>query len=53
VIGDYARAIDLVASERVRVEPLVSATYPLADGAAAFDALRTRSDLIKVLLTIG
>jgi 2-desacetyl-2-hydroxyethyl bacteriochlorophyllide A dehydrogenase len=53
VIGDYARAIDLVASERVRVEPLVSATYPLADGAAAFDALRTHSDLVKVLLTVG
>ena len=53
VIGDYARAIDLVATDRVRVEPLVSATYSLEDGPAAFEALRTRSDLIKVLLDVG
>jgi len=53
VPGDYATAIDLVASGQVRVAPLVSQTFRLEDGAAAFAALRTRSDLIKVLLEIG
>jgi L-iditol 2-dehydrogenase len=53
VPGDYAASIDLVASERVQVAPLVSATYPLEDGAAAFTAMRADTDLIKVLLDIG
>ncbi|MGH3482099.1 MAG: zinc-dependent alcohol dehydrogenase [Nocardioidaceae bacterium] len=53
VPGDYARSIGLLASGQVRVAPLVSATYPLDQGAAAFAAMHTRSDLVKVLLHIG
>jgi 2-desacetyl-2-hydroxyethyl bacteriochlorophyllide A dehydrogenase len=53
VPGDYATSIDLLASRQVRVAPLISASYPLEQGAAAFAAMRTRSDLIKVLLAIG
>jgi threonine dehydrogenase-like Zn-dependent dehydrogenase len=52
VPGDYAASIDLVASGRIRVASLVSATYPLTDGAAAFAAMRTDTDLIKVLLEV-
>jgi threonine dehydrogenase-like Zn-dependent dehydrogenase len=53
VPGDYATAIDLVGSGQIRVASLVSATYGLEDGAAAFDAMRTRADLIKVVLAVA
>ena len=53
VPGDYARGIELLASKQVQVAPLISASYPLDQGAAAFTAMQTRSDLIKVLLEIG
>ncbi len=53
VPGDYATSIELLASKQVQVAPLISASYPLEQGAAAFAAMHTRSDLIKVLLEIG
>lgn len=53
VPGDYAASIDLVASGQVEVASLISETYTLEQGADAFDAMHSRSDLIKVLLEIG
>lgn len=53
VIGDYARSIELVASGQVRVEDLVSATFPLEEGPAAFEAIRSNPDLIKVVLAVS
>ena len=45
--GPFARAIELLSSGAVRVRPLVSATLPLDDYQAAFEAARTS---LKVLL---
>jgi threonine dehydrogenase-like Zn-dependent dehydrogenase len=45
--GPFAPAIDMLASGRVRVEPLIAATFSLDDHQAAFDLAR-RS--LKVLL---
>lgn len=49
--GEYARAIELVASGRIHVTPLISATAPLEDGAAWFDRLYQREPgVMKVIL---
>lgn len=53
LIGDYATAIGLLADRTVQVAPLLSESFPLDSGPAAFEALRTRSDLVKVLLEVG
>jgi alcohol dehydrogenase len=46
--GPFPRAIELLASGRVDVKPLVAATYPLEQFAAAFDRARQG---MKVILT--
>ena len=49
--GEYPACLDLIARETIRVEPLVSAVAPLADGAAWFERLyRGEPGLMKVLL---
>lgn len=49
--GEYAECIDLMASGRVRVEPLISAVAPLSEGATWFSRLYNREPgLLKVVL---
>jgi len=49
--GEYPQAIELLAGGRVRVEPLISARAPLADGARWFERLHAREPgLMKVIL---
>ena len=48
--GPFPRAIELLAAGRVDIKPLVAATYPLEQFAAAFDRARQG---MKVLLTPG
>ena len=48
--GDYDRAIDLAASGRIQLDPLVTASFPLEDAPDALAAARS-GDQLKVLLT--
>jgi L-iditol 2-dehydrogenase len=49
--GEYPRAIELVASRAIRVEPLISALAPLAEGPQWFERLYAREPgLMKVVL---
>ena len=50
--GEYRQAVDMVASGRIDVLPLVSATLPLSQGQTAFDRLYggDEEDLLKVIL---
>jgi L-iditol 2-dehydrogenase len=49
--GEYARSIELVATGAIRVEPLISARAPLADGPQWFERLYAREPgLMKVVL---
>lgn len=49
--GEYPRAIELVSHGAIRVEPLISATAPLADGPRWFDRLyRREPGLLKIIL---
>jgi L-iditol 2-dehydrogenase len=49
--GEYERAIELVATGAIRVEPLISARAPLADGPQWFERLYAREPgLMKVVL---
>lgn len=49
--GEYRTCIDLVASGRIQVEPLISKTLPLAEGQHAFDRLYTNTEnLVKIIL---
>jgi L-iditol 2-dehydrogenase len=49
--GEYPRAIELVASGAIRVEPLITARAPLADGSHWFERLYAREPgLLKVIL---
>jgi L-iditol 2-dehydrogenase len=49
--GEYPRAIELLAGGKVRVEPLISARAPLADGPLWFERLYAREPgLMKVIL---
>jgi L-iditol 2-dehydrogenase len=43
--ADHTRAIALAAAGRIDLAPLVSGTYPLAEGPAAFEALEGREGL--------
>jgi len=47
--GPFAPALDLLARDRVDVQSLIQAHYPLEDGLAAFDRAQTKGTL-KVLL---
>jgi len=49
--GEYPECLDLLARGAVRVEPLISAVAPLAEGPAWFDRLyRGEPGLLKVIL---
>jgi L-iditol 2-dehydrogenase len=49
--GEYPRAIELIATEAIRVAPLISAIAPLAEGPQWFDRLYAREPgLMKVVL---
>jgi L-iditol 2-dehydrogenase len=52
--GEYPRAIELIASGAIRVEPLISAVAPLAEGPQWFERLYAREPgLLKVVLCPG
>ena len=49
--GEYAEAVEAVASGSIRVEPLISAVAPLAEGASWFSRLHHNTEgLLKVVL---
>jgi L-iditol 2-dehydrogenase len=49
--GEYPACIDLLARKAIRVDPLISAVAPLAEGAAWFQRLhRGEPNLMKVIL---
>jgi len=49
--GEYPRAIELIATEAIRVAPLISAIAPLAEGSQWFERLYAREPgLMKVVL---
>jgi len=49
--GDYPACLDLIANGRVRMDSLISANAPLAEGASWFDRLHKReAGLMKVIL---
>ena len=50
--GPFPAALDLLASGRVDVEPLIHARYPLSEGLAAFERASTKG-VLKVLLDIS
>jgi L-iditol 2-dehydrogenase len=50
--GEYPECIDMLASGRVNLKPLISMVAPLEDGASWFDRLHAReANLMKVILT--
>jgi L-iditol 2-dehydrogenase len=51
--GEYPLCLDLIASGAVRVEPMISAVAPLAEGAAWFERLSAKDGgkYMKVILT--
>ena len=52
--GEYSQAIELVASRKIRVQPLISAVAPLEEGPRWFERLHAREpNLMKVILTPG
>ena len=52
--GEYPRAIELLASGAIRVQPLITAVAPLAAGPEWFERLYAREpNLMKVVLTPG
>jgi L-iditol 2-dehydrogenase len=52
--GEYPQAIELVASGRIQVKPLISATAPLEEGPRWFERLYAHEpNLMKVVLTPG
>ena len=52
--GEYAKAIELMASGAIRVKPLITAVAPLAEGPQWFERLYAREpNLMKVVLTPG
>jgi L-iditol 2-dehydrogenase len=49
--GEYPRAIEMIASGTIRVEPLISAVAPIAEGPQWFERLYSRDpSLMKVIL---
>jgi L-iditol 2-dehydrogenase len=50
--GEYPRAIDLMASGAIRVQPLITAVAPLEDGPQWFERLYSHEpNLMKIVLT--
>jgi L-iditol 2-dehydrogenase len=49
--GEYPASIELMAKGAIRVDPLISAVAPLAEGPAWFERLyRREPNLMKVIL---
>lgn len=49
--GEFKTCIDLIASGKINVEPLVSEVLPLAEGPSAFERLlKAEEDLLKIVL---
>jgi len=49
--GEFRDCIDLVASGKIDVDPLISDVLPLSEGAAAFDRLlKAEENLLKIVL---
>ena len=49
--GEFPDCIDLVASGKIDVDPLISDVLPLSEGAAAFDRLlKAEENLLKIVL---
>jgi L-iditol 2-dehydrogenase len=49
--GELRSCVDLIATGRIRVEPLISETLPLREGPRAFERLlKAEEDLIKIVL---
>jgi L-iditol 2-dehydrogenase len=52
--GEYPRAIELLASGKIQVKPLITAVAPLEEGPRWFERLHAREpNLMKVVLTPG
>jgi L-iditol 2-dehydrogenase len=52
--GEYPKAIELMASGKIRVKPLITAVAPLSEGPRWFERLHAREpNLMKVVLTPG
>jgi L-iditol 2-dehydrogenase len=52
--GEYPQAMELVASGKIQVQPLISAVVPLEEGPKWFERLYSRElDVMKVVLTPG
>jgi L-iditol 2-dehydrogenase len=50
--GEYPQAIELIASGKIKVEPLITAIAPLEEGPSWFSRLHAREpNLMKVILT--
>jgi L-iditol 2-dehydrogenase len=50
--GEYPQAIDLIASGKIKVKPLITAVAPLEEGPRWFSRLQAREpNLMKVILT--
>jgi len=50
--GEYPQAIELIASGKIKVGPLITAVAPLEDGPKWFGRLHAREpNLMKVILT--
>jgi L-iditol 2-dehydrogenase len=50
--GEYPQAIDLIASGKIQVKPLITAIAPLEDGPRWFDRLHAHEpNLMKIVLT--
>jgi 2-desacetyl-2-hydroxyethyl bacteriochlorophyllide A dehydrogenase len=50
---DYAAAIDLVSSGRVRLDPLLSGRYPFEQAAEALERFRVDPGVLKVTLSVA
>jgi L-iditol 2-dehydrogenase len=49
--GEFTRCIDLIASGKINVEPLISEVLPLEQGQEAFDRLfKAQENLLKIVL---
>jgi len=49
--GEYPQAIELIASGKIRVAPLITAIAPLSDGAQWFERLHSREpNLMKIVI---
>lgn len=53
VPGDYAEAIDHVSAGSIRLEPILSRTYPLDRAPDAIEAFRSEPGVLKVTLDVG